>query len=116
MSSLAALIIGAVLVFLALLFLPFYFFLIRPASRRKKVLETGLPGTALVKEVQDTGVTINQRIQVRLRLEVRPSDLSPAFEASAMALVPRLDPGLYRQGVEVRVKYDPETRIVAVDA
>ncbi len=112
--SLFVLIAGSILVFLVILFLPFYFSMIRPAAKRKLALQSGKPGTGLIKEVRDTGVTINRGIQVRLTLEIRPADGSPAFEATATALVPRIDPTRFRPGVEVPVKYDPVKKTAVV--
>jgi hypothetical protein len=115
MSSLFILIAASVLAFLVILFLPFYFSMIRPASKRRRLEESGKPGTGLIEEVRDTGATINRNIQIRLTLEIRPADGSPSFEAEATALVPRLDPSRYRPGGQVAVKYDPVTKTAAVD-
>lgn len=119
MYSLLALILACVFLFVLVLsviiFLPFYFTMIRPARERRKLLEQGRPGTGLIRTVRDTGVTIRGQYQVRLNLEISPGDGSPVFEATIKALVPRIDPGRYKAGQEIRVMYNPATNAVVVD-
>ena len=104
----------AVLLFAGLMFLPFYFALIRPARRRGRLLAAGRDGVGVVTAIHDTGVTVNRSIRARLTLRVTPADGSPELEVTAITLVPRLDPMRYAPGAELRVRFDPETRTAAV--
>lgn len=73
-----------------------------------RLLKTGAAAQATVLEVWDTGVTVNQNaIQVGLKLRVSPPD-GPPYETSARTFVSRLNPGVYRPGMLLNVRYDPK--------
>jgi hypothetical protein len=63
--------------------------LIRKAESGR-VLRIGQDATATTVAVGDTGVTINNNPQVRLRLTVQPADGSPAYQAELRITVSRL--------------------------
>lgn len=72
------------------------------------VRQSGRDGTGTVISVQDTGVTVNNSPQVRMRLNVTPADGSAPFTAEVTQLVSRLSiPG---PGDVYRVRYDPAHR------
>lgn len=88
---------------------------INPILRNQKLLKTGEPGTALIKSVSDTGVTINNAPQVKIVLEVRPK-FKPPYEATTKILVSRLQPDYYRPGMTVAVRINPDKPAeVAID-
>jgi len=65
--------------------------------------KTGFPGKAVIKEVHDTGVTINNNPQVKLVLEVT-NKLGVIYKANARTLVSRLNAGMYQPGMTVPVQ------------
>lgn len=97
---------GILLVFGGMFFLFYKLFFAQMilASRLRK---TGLPGKALIKEVRDTGVTINNSPQVKLVVEVK-SSLGQVYTTTVRTLVSRLQPHLYQPGMTVPVLIDPK--------
>jgi hypothetical protein len=98
-------ILGMLLLFGGSFFL-IYKLVVGPALNARRLMKTGLPGRATIKEVRDTGVTINNSPQVKLILEVK-NTLGQTYEVSIRTLVSRINPGLYRPGMQVPVKIDP---------
>jgi Flp pilus assembly protein TadB len=54
--------------------------LLRNSARNRALLATGEPAPAFILSAADTGVTVNDSPQVRLKLEVRPEG-RPPFQA-----------------------------------
>ena len=77
------------------------------------MLAHGLPATAIIRSVSDTGATVNENPVVRLTLEVQPPS-GRSFEASVEKLVSRLQVHQLAPGAQVAVKYDPGTQRVAL--
>lgn len=76
---------------------------------------SGLPAKAVVLEIRETGVTVNDSPVVGFLLEVYPED-GPAFQAEAKALVSILAIPRIQPGAELAVLYDPKDRQrVAID-
>jgi len=91
-----------VAVFMAIVF----WFALRPLFAGAKLLKAGLPATATVLEVADTGMTLNQSAYgVRLKLHVMPPG-RPAYETELRTFVSRLNPGAYQPGMQLNVRYD----------
>src|SRR5687768_1668671 len=61
---------GMLLIFGGMFFM-FYKLLFAPILLTSRLLKTGIPGKGLIKEVSDTGVTVNNNPQVKLLLEVK---------------------------------------------
>jgi len=89
------------------MFYLFYRLIFRPMINAGRLQKTGLPGTARILEVRDTGVTINRNPQVKLILEVKNS-FGQKYNAQCRVLVSRINPGAYMPGMEVPVKIDPK--------
>ena len=66
----------------------------------------GRPAQALILQIRDTGVTLNENPQVEFSLEVRPEGASP-YQAQTTALVSRLSVQKYQPGAIISVLYDP---------
>jgi len=81
--------------------------LVRNSARNRALLAKGEPAQAFILSASDTGVTVNDSPQVRLRLEVRPAG-RPPYEAETTLLVGRLRVGMLAPGTPVPVKFDPE--------
>ena len=80
-----------------------------------RILSTGVPATATIERLIDTGTTINNDPVVEFVLRVMPSE-GPTFEAHSKSLVSRLDVPSFQPGRVVPVKYDPhDTSRVALD-
>jgi hypothetical protein len=97
---------GILLIFGGMFFL-FYKLFFGPMILASRLRKTGLPGKALIKEVQDTGVTINNSPQVKLVLEVK-SSLGQVYTTTIRTLVSRLQPHLYQAGMTVPILIDPK--------
>ncbi len=84
----------------------FLYRLFKGMSQNSGLVKTGLSAPAVILEVQDTGVTMNNSMQARLTLQVTPAD-RPPFQAVATTFVNRFQVGLLVPGASVQVKYDP---------
>jgi hypothetical protein len=105
---------GIILLFGGMFFL-FYKLFFGPMILASRLRKTGLPGKALIKEVRDTGVTINNSPQVKLLLEIKNS-LGQKYTTKIRTLVSRLQPQLYQAGMTIPVLIDPkDDNIVVVD-
>jgi len=84
----------------------FLFRLFKGMSQNSGLLKTGTPAPAVIVDVQDTGVTINDNPQARLTLQVSPAG-RPPFQAVVTTIVGRFQVGLLVPGSSVQVRYDP---------
>src|SRR5438876_1044776 len=73
-------------------------------GKKKKVLSEGKQARAVVINVEDTGMTINDNPRVRLMLQVQPDGEVP-FEVTKKKTVSRV--AIPRIGDEYIVRYDP---------
>jgi hypothetical protein len=73
-------------------------------NKKKKILSEGIQARAIVINVQDTGMTINDNPRVKLTLQVQPEGDVP-FEATKKATVSRV--AIPSIGDEYVVRYDP---------
>lgn len=97
---------GMLLIFGGMFFL-FYKLFFGPLINANRLQKNGVAGKALIKEVHDTGVTINNAPQVRLVLEIK-NYLGQTYTTSIRTLVSRLNPGMYQTGMIVPVRIDPK--------
>jgi hypothetical protein len=97
---------GMLLLFGGMFYL-FYRLFFKPLINTSRLQKTGLPGTAKILEVRDTGVTINNNPQVKLLLEVK-NNFGQKYNAQCKVLVSRINPGIYQAGMEVPIKIDPK--------
>lgn len=82
----------------------------------RNVLQTGVSAPAVILDVQDTGVTMNDNPQARIRVRVMPMGGEP-FEAETTTFVGRFQVGLYVPGASLMVKYDPNDKTkVAIES
>jgi hypothetical protein len=75
--------------------------------------KTGLDGKALIKEVRDTGVTINNNPQVKLIVEIK-NYLGQTYTTTIRTLVSRINPFAYQPGMIIPVKIDTKNENVVV--
>jgi hypothetical protein len=81
--------------------------------RNRSVRSEGLPAQAKILQIWDTGTTINENPLVRLLLEVHPPG-GAIFQAETEQLISRLQIPIIQPGMEIEVKYDPQTQAVAL--
>ncbi len=72
----------------------------------KRIRRVGQPAEAMVLEIRDTGMTVNNDILVAFRLQVRPSGGAP-YEVETRGLVGRLDVPQVQPGAILPVAIDP---------
>jgi len=75
-------------------------------SQNSGLVKTGISAPAVILDVQDSGVSMNNSMHARLTLQVTPAD-RPPFQAVATTFVNRFQVGLLVPGASVQVKYDP---------
>lgn len=85
----------------------FYKLFFGPMMLASRLQKEGIPGKALIKEVSDTGVTINNSLQVKLILEVK-SSLGQVYTTTIRTLVSRINPHLFQAGMTVPILIDPK--------
>ncbi|MFZ1786158.1 MAG: hypothetical protein WAU23_13215 [Ferruginibacter sp.] len=108
--------IGAgILVFGGGMFYLFYKLLFAPMILASRLKKTGIAGKAVIREVRDTGVTINNSPQVKLVLEVKNS-FGQKYTTTVRTLVSRLQPDMFQTGMTIPVLIDPKNEnIVVID-
>ncbi len=80
------------------------------------VLKAGVSAPAVILSVQDTGVTMNDNPQARIRLRVMPTYGEP-FEAEVTQIVGRFQVAMLVPNASVMVKYDPNDKTkVAIES
>jgi hypothetical protein len=89
------------------MFYLFYRLFFKPMINAARLQKSGLPGTARILEVKDTGVTINNNPQVKLMLEVKNS-YGQKYNTQCRVLVSRINPNMFMPGMEVAVLIDPK--------
>jgi hypothetical protein len=70
-----------------------------------RLVATGAPATAVVTDVRDTGVTVNDNPQVVLTVRIEPADGRPPYDSSATRTVSRV--AIPRVGDRLAVRVDP---------
>lgn len=85
-------------------------------STNRNVLQTGVSAPAVILSVQDTGVTMNDNPQARIRLRVMPMG-GEAFEAEVTQIIGRFQVAMVVPNGSAMVKYDPNDKTkVAIES
>lgn len=85
-------------------------------AEARRLQETGLPATAIIVEVWDTGITVNDDPVIGLEIEVSRADGSVYAVTIPKSLVSRIDIPRFQPGSTVSVRIDPaDSSIVALD-
>jgi hypothetical protein len=93
---------------LGLVFFMVYKKIWQPMQESKRLLQTGLPGKAKVLGLAETGVTVNNRPQVKILLEVTPDGrMGRSFQAEAKMLMSLVQIPQFQPGARLLVRYDP---------
>ena len=99
--------IGQIWIGVAVLVGIIYLLIGRRASRMEGLRQTGLPGTAQVLEMEQTGVYINENPQVRMKLQVQAQGLAP-YQVEKKATVPLIAIGMLGTGRPLTVYVNPQ--------
>jgi hypothetical protein len=84
-------------------------------ASQNKLLKTGVSARAVIKELRDTGVTVNNAPQIKLLLEVTPPTGAP-YLVQTKTIISRLETSMYQPGMEIAVKIDPDNKNkIAID-
>jgi hypothetical protein len=85
-------------------------------ASNRNLMQTGISAPAVILSVQDTGVTMNDNPQARIRLRVMPLS-GNAFEAEVTQIVGRFQVAMLVPNASVMVRYDPnDTTKVAIES
>ena len=79
----------------------------------RRVRAEGRRAEAEVLELYETGITINEHPVVGFKLRVFPLS-GPPFEAQTEQKVPRLQVPQIQPGTRIQVRYDPDSKRVAI--
>ena len=81
--------------------------LLQNMNQRSQILRTGVPASAIIVSLADTGMLVNYQPQVRIGLQVNPANGIPYQTEVTMVvsqlLIPRVQPGM-----TVPVMIDPK--------
>lgn len=85
--------------------------------KKASVISTGVEAVARIVSVTDTGKRFNTNPVVTIKLTVTAQD-GKEFEAVTTGPVSPVKLAVYKEGTEVRVKYDPEKKekVAIIDA
>ena len=109
---LCVLILGVIPGVIAAIILPLIFVLLlwntffKPLVRKNRLEKTGIRTTALIKEIHETGITINQDPVPRFILEIK-SLAGDTYIAEATFQISRLQIGMFQPGNTIPVLADP---------
>lgn len=106
-----SLVIGGILAVAAMVLIPGAFIASMLANRA--ILKNGQLAQAKIINLSETGTRINHQPVVRILLEVQPPG-QPAFQAETEKLISILQIPQLQPGATVQVKYDPESKEVAL--
>jgi hypothetical protein len=95
-----------VLAFIGFMFYFFFKYLIRPVMNAIRLKKDGVPGTARIMSVKNTGMIINNNPVLNLEVEIKDA-FGHRYTTSIKTLGSRTDPNLYQAGMEVPIKIDP---------
>lgn len=80
----------------------------------RRVLRAGERAEAVILDIWDTGMTVNQSPVVGFQLRVEPITGMP-FEATTERLISRLQVHEFQPGARVPVRYDKKSKAVVLD-
>jgi hypothetical protein len=101
--------IGQIWVAVALFLGALYLFMNRRAEKAEELKRTGIPGTATILEMTQTGVYINEQPQVKLKLRVEGQGQQP-YELEKRITVPLIVLGRLSSGQPLNVFIDRADR------
>jgi hypothetical protein len=86
-------------------------------AETRRLQETGVPASARILEIWDTGITVNDDPVIGMRVEIDRTDGSAYPAVIPKSLISRLDVPRFQPGATVQVRVDPQDPAkVALDA
>ena len=86
-------------------------------AETRRLQETGVPASARILEIWDTGITVNNDPVIGMRVEVDRTDGTAYPAVIPKSLISRLDVPRFQPGATVSVRVDPQDPAkVALDA
>lgn len=80
--------------------------LLQNSQKRTAILQSGIPATAMIVQLSETGMMVNYQPQVKIVMQVNPPNGAPYQTDTVMVVsqlqIPRIQPGMV-----VPVKIDP---------
>lgn len=102
-------------IFIAIFGGVFWSVLFKPMFIARKLEKNGVPASAKIMEVRDTGVTVNNSPQIKMLLEVN-SSVSGTYLVETKQIISRLQTSLYQPGAVIPVIVDPNNKnLVSLD-
>jgi hypothetical protein len=102
-------------IFIAIFGGVFWTVLFKPMMITRRLEKNGVPATAKILKVSDTGVTVNNSPQVKLLLEVS-SPLGGAYMIETKQIISRLQTALFQPGAVLPVIVDPNDKnLITID-
>jgi hypothetical protein len=104
------------IIFLSIFGGVFWAVLFKPMMVRKKLAKNGVPATAKILEIHDTGVTVNNSPQVKLLVEVN-SSVSGTYLVETKQIISRVQVPQFQPGAMFTVLVDPNDKnLISFDA
>ena len=97
------------LVFVVIFGSVFWFTFFKPMIISRRLAKRGVPASAKILEVHDTGVTVNNSPRVKLLLEVN-SPLGGTYLVETKQIISRLQTSLFQPGAVLQVLVDPNDK------
>jgi hypothetical protein len=72
-----------------------------------RLMQTGIPGRAVIERATDTGMTVDERAIAELVLTVSVDGRDP-YRVTTRQPAPRLMPGAFAPGATIPVRVDPQ--------
>ncbi len=86
-------------------------------AETRRLQEAGVPASARILEIWDTGITVNDDPVIGMRVEIDRPDGTAYPATIPKSLISRLDVPRFQPGASVSVRIDPQDpAIVALDA
>jgi hypothetical protein len=99
--------IGQIWIVVAAVIGVIYLVINRRTSQKLALRQKGLPGTAQVLEMSQTGVYINENPQVKMKLQVQATGIAP-YQCEIKATVPLIAIGMLGTGRPLTVYVNPD--------
>lgn len=77
-------------------------------SEARRLQESGVPASAKIVEIWDTGITVNNDPVIGIRVEIGRPDGTVYLATIAKSLISRLDIPRFQPGSVVAVRIDPQ--------
>ncbi len=84
----------------------FIFRMMRGNAQARNLLQTGVPASAMIVSIEDTGWRVNDQPQAKVTLQVTPTD-RPPFQAVIKQVFSPFDLGSLVPGGSAQVRFDP---------